>query len=180
MATDRRITERLNLTALTAADLDQISAGTFFYPDSPRLPGVAQVEWRLFRNVFDIKKNIETGGSMSASYRVSAFHPVLVDHFPGEPVFPGLYLTDQLLQMTGLLVGMHGIRGLGLARGSGETKFLKPAAPTDTQIDFHITGTSFKPNPRMTSLTADGYWEVDGVKAGSVSGMKVVVVPPET
>ena len=68
--------------------------------------------------------------------------PYLKGHFPGQPVMPGVLVTDALAQTAGLLWGLskkvHGNDGGGVRRvfvlAAANVKFVNPALPGDTLV----------------------------------------------
>jgi len=65
---------------------------------------------------------------ITASFVISATHPCLPGHFPGNPIAPGVVTLDHVAQ--GLL---EQIEGVSLA-GFPQVKFLKPLKPGVTVL----------------------------------------------
>lgn len=62
--------------------------------------------------------------------RISADHPALAGHFPGQPVVPGVVLLDQVIQALEAHLGR-----VPRVTGLPSVKFLAPLEP---EADFHI------------------------------------------
>lgn len=45
-------------------------------------------------------------GTLIAHYRIPEDHPVFAGHFPGRPLWPGVYTIEGLAQSAGLLLGL--------------------------------------------------------------------------
>ncbi len=68
--------------------------------------------------------------------------PYFAGHFPGQPMMPGVLVTDALAQSAGLLWGLskkvHGDDGNGARRAfllaAANMKYLNPAAPGETLV----------------------------------------------
>jgi beta-hydroxyacyl-ACP dehydratase FabZ len=64
---------------------------------------------------------------------VTANEPMLVGHFPGNPVFPGVYMIEALAQLGGAMVLEPGdlARKLVYIVGIDKVKFRRPVIPGD-------------------------------------------------
>jgi 3-hydroxyacyl-[acyl-carrier-protein] dehydratase len=70
---------------------------------------------------------------------VSLADDVFTDHFPGNPVLPGVYLLEGMAQTAGILLERTtGGRRLGLMASIDRARFLGFARPGD-QVQFDIT-----------------------------------------
>ncbi len=58
--------------------------------------------------------------------KISASHPALAGHFPGNPVVPGVVILDEVLQAAGVFLGRP-VRTTGLP----SVKFSAPLAPEE-------------------------------------------------
>lgn len=77
---------------------------------------------------------------------VSGGEPVLQGHFPGNPVFPGVYLLEAMAQTAGLWVVLHHPqhRGKSFAlAGIDNARFRKPVIPGDV-IELRATVTKIR------------------------------------
>ena len=91
---------------------------------------------------------------LHARYRVPPDHPVLAGHFPGRPLWPGVYLIEGLAQ-SALLLGV--LSGLGVAPeapleyfefqvstqgllAAADVKLTAPVLPGEL-IDYEVTET---------------------------------------
>jgi beta-hydroxyacyl-ACP dehydratase FabZ len=76
-----------------------------------------------------------TETSVVAEKDVHGDEPVLVGHFPGDPIFPGVYIVEALAQ-TGGVWAIHSrpqFRGHGVAlAGIDKCRFRRPVRPGDT------------------------------------------------
>lgn len=70
---------------------------------------------------------LEPGNSALGEKTFPAGEPFFRGHFPGEPIVPGVILTEALAQLAGLAVGKPGLR-LAAIRGM---KFPAAARPDD-------------------------------------------------
>ena len=77
--------------------------------------------------------------------------PHFAGHFPGQPVMPGVLITDALAQTSGLLIGLSrkttesGTEGGIFFLGSANMKYPTPAVPGDLlRMTAHAEGTSGK------------------------------------
>lgn len=72
--------------------------------------------------------------TITQSLRISATHPSLPGHFPGQPVVPGVVLLDRVA------AALEGA-GLGRFKRIGVVKFLAPLLPDeDAEISADICG----------------------------------------
>ncbi len=81
--------------------------------------------YRLVDRVLEL----EPGTRAVAAKVVSANEPYFVGHFPGAPVFPGVFLCEALAQLGATLAG--DVDGLALA-GVHRARFRRPVVPGDT------------------------------------------------
>ena len=47
------------------------------------------------------------GARIAAEFEVPGDHPVLQAHFPGTPIWPGVYVIEGLAQTAGILLALH-------------------------------------------------------------------------
>jgi 3-hydroxyacyl-[acyl-carrier-protein] dehydratase len=65
-----------------------------------------------------------------AKKHVSLEEPVLTGHFPGYPIYPGVYILEGLAQSAGvLLLGNLGEKSIPLFLGIDEARFKKEVRP---------------------------------------------------
>ena len=65
-----------------------------------------------------------------AKKHVSLEEPVLTGHFPGYPIYPGVYILEGLAQSAGvLLLGNLGEKSIPLFLGIDEVRFKKEVRP---------------------------------------------------
>lgn len=64
---------------------------------------------------------------------ISADHPCLPGHFPGQPIVPGVVLLDRVID------AVEALHGAMPALRLPQVKFLKPLLP-DQQADVEVTG----------------------------------------
>ncbi len=81
--------------------------------------------------------------SIEAIKCLSSLDPYFQGHFPGDPIFPGVYYIEGLAQAGGLLVG-HSLKETHpnleikfLLTGVQSAKFRKPSVPGDT-LYYHV------------------------------------------
>ena len=72
---------------------------------------------------------IQPGESASCEKTFAPEEPFFRGHFPGDPLVPGVIITEALAQTAGLAAGQPG-RGFRLAAIKG-MKFLRPVRPGD-------------------------------------------------
>lgn len=87
---------------------------------------------------------LDTAGlSIEATKCVSSLDPVFEGHFPGNPVFPGVYIVEGLAQTSALLCFVY-FREKGIAfeprcllTSVDEARFRKPIVPGDL-LHYHV------------------------------------------
>jgi 3-hydroxyacyl-[acyl-carrier-protein] dehydratase len=79
-----------------------------------------------------------TPESIVATYCFKKEWPVFRDHFPGQPVVPGVYLTECAAQIGLVLHGLYLLRAQGeqieggqMAFSEAQVEFLKPVYPDE-------------------------------------------------
>ncbi len=100
----------------------------------------------LLDRILEVRGN-KTGTALK---NVSMNEPWVTGHFPGNPVFPGVFMIEAAAQLAGLVVGYHasklpqylGIEILFLA-GVNNVKIRKPAVPGD-QLLLHAENTKVR------------------------------------
>ena len=87
-------------------------------------------------------------GVRALGYKNITFNePVFTGHFPGNPVFPGVYMIEAMAQLGGCVVLEPGefSRKTPYLAGIDKAKFRKPVLPGDT-IEYHMTKIARKKN----------------------------------
>ena len=116
---------------------------------------------------------IDDDNSCVGIKNVTANEPQFAGHFPGSPVFPGVYLIEGMAQTAGAVCVFSKMKGLGTPKQVffmtiDKAKFRKPVFPGDT-IRYHMT----KLNQRRNMWWYRGEARVDGalVAEAEVSAM---------
>jgi 3-hydroxyacyl-[acyl-carrier-protein] dehydratase len=73
--------------------------------------------------------SVEPGRRAEAEKRFSSHEPFLGGHFPGNPIVPGVLLTEALAQVAGIAIGGPGKSFLLTAIRA--MKFLRPVRPEE-------------------------------------------------
>ena len=111
-----------------------------------------------------IDKIIEVDGDDSAIgiKNVTFNEPIFQGHFPGEPVFPGVWIIEGMAQTAGAIAiaagAANGEKHIVYLLTVDKCKFRKPARPGD-RIEYHIR----KLRRRMTMGWFEARAIVDGV-----------------
>ncbi|MCJ7451875.1 MAG: hypothetical protein MUO39_05280 [Steroidobacteraceae bacterium] len=94
----------------------------------------------------------------AATFRVTAQHPALAGHFPGNPIVPGVVILDAVIAASEDWLGA----GLGVDRLSF-AKFLVPLKPDETaQIDLVLRASRLEFSVRCGSTSiAKGAFDCD-------------------
>ena len=116
---------------------------------------------------------IDDDNSCIGIKNVTANEPQFAGHFPGSPVFPGVYLIEGMAQTAGAVCVFSKMKGMGTPKQVffmtiDKAKFRKPVFPGDT-IRYHMT----KLNQRRNMWWYRGEARVDGtlVAEAEVSAM---------
>ena len=82
--------------------------------------------------------DFEEGKSITGIKNVTANEPQFTGHFPGNPIMPGVLITEALAQVGAvMLLSMPEIRGkLGVFTGINNFKFRRQVVPGDT-LELH-------------------------------------------
>ncbi len=78
--------------------------------------------------VMELEKNIRIVAEMD----LSPDAPFFTGHFPGEPIMPGVLVSEALAQTGGLLIGLSCAKRRDFVLASVDIKFFAPARPGDT------------------------------------------------
>jgi 3-hydroxyacyl-[acyl-carrier-protein] dehydratase len=77
--------------------------------------------------------SVEAGRNANAVKRFSSQEPFLEGHFPGNPIIPGVLITEALAQTAGIAIGGPG--KMFLLTAIRAMKFLRPVRPEE-RIDL--------------------------------------------
>ena len=106
---------------------------------------------------------------------ITVNEPQLVGHFPGNPVFPGVYMIEALAQLGGAMVLKPGdlARKIVYLVGIDKVKFRRPVIPGD-KLDMQARMLRVRRNIGWVAVEAN----VDGVIAASGELMFSIGVDP--
>jgi 3-hydroxyacyl-[acyl-carrier-protein] dehydratase len=103
------------------------------HPQDPIHCGLPHREPFVF---IDTVISLDPGQSAVCTKRFAASEPFFQGHFPGNPLVPGVILTEAAAQTAGIAAGAPGcIFHLSAIR---QMKFLRPVPP-DTLVEFSAT-----------------------------------------
>ena len=106
------------------------------HPRDPIRCGLPHREPFVF---IDMVVSLDPGQSAVCTKRFAASEPFFQGHFPGNPLVPGVILTEAAAQTAGIAAGEPGcIYHLSAIR---QMKFLRPVPP-DTLVEFSATKTA--------------------------------------
>lgn len=72
-----------------------------------------------------------------ASKLLTAEQPIFAGHFPGNPIYPGVYYIESIAQAGAILLfnsNLETVGSLGLLSGIEEARFRKPCKPGDRVV----------------------------------------------
>jgi 3-hydroxyacyl-[acyl-carrier-protein] dehydratase len=106
---------------------------------------------------------------------VTVNEPMLMGHFPGNPLFPGVYMIEALAQLGGAAIIEPGdmARKVPYLAGIDKAKFRRPVVPGD-RLDMEARVTKTKLNIGWVAADAS----VDGKLVVSVELMFSISVDP--
>ena len=106
---------------------------------------------------------------------VSANEPMLMGHFPGNPLFPGVYMIEALAQLGGAAIIEPGdmARKVPYLAGIDKAKFRRPVVPGD-RLDMEARVTKTRLNIGWVAAEAS----VDGKLVVSAELMFSISVDP--
>jgi 3-hydroxyacyl-[acyl-carrier-protein] dehydratase len=87
--------------------------------------------------LLDSVHELISGKSIIASKMLLPTQPIFEGHFPGNPIYPGVYYIESIAQAGALLLYITNpetIGSLGLLSGIEETRFRKPCKPGDRVV----------------------------------------------
>lgn len=91
--------------------------------------------------------SIEPGVRASGYKNITATEPIFTGHFPGNPLFPGVYMIEALAQLGGCIVLEPGefSRKTPYLAGIDAAKFRRPVVPGD-RFDMEVELVKHKRN----------------------------------
>ncbi len=104
---------------------------------------------------------------------VTVNEPFFRGHFPGNPVFPGVFIIEGLAQLAGIVAGSDGNGSSGMLASVSDMKFLKPVVPGDQLVLKVVLEARFGDAFRFEGEASVGR---DTVARGSFS---IVLIPRE-
>lgn len=116
-------------------------------------------------------------GGVAASKDVADLGWMFERHFPGDPVVPGTWLLDALLQLTGLYAAFVGMAGRGRAARVGGVRFLREVTPDSGMLRYAVTVRRLHRAAQI--VVADGEVRSDGGPCLMASGLCVAILPKE-
>ena len=94
--------------------------------------------------LLDGAPRIVVGEKIEAYKYINPEEPVLQGHFPGDPVYPGVYIIEGIAQAAAVLtflsrvaIGLEDIR-FAFLTGVDEARFRKPVYPGDT-LEYSVS-----------------------------------------
>jgi 3-hydroxyacyl-[acyl-carrier protein] dehydratase / trans-2-decenoyl-[acyl-carrier protein] isomerase len=116
-------------------------------------------------------------GGATACKDVASLRWMFDRHFPGDPVVPGTWLLDALLQLTGLYAAFVGMAGRGRAARVGGVRFLREVTPDAGTLRYAVTIRRLHRAGQI--VVADGEVLRDGSPCLSASGLCVAILAEE-
>ena len=77
---------------------------------------------------------LDGGVSCTAIKNVTLTEPCFQGHFPGDPVFPGVYIIEAMAQAGGMIFAESGSSQIGVIAAVDKVKFLREVIPGDTLV----------------------------------------------
>lgn len=159
-------------------DLIACSRGALFGPGNARLPAPPLL---MMDRITHIRSE---GGAFSKGVAIAELdiRPDLwffQCHFEDDPVMPGCFGLDALLQLLGFYLGWSGAKGVGRARSVGVIQFKDMILPTARLITYelHVKRAYLKSNRALG--IANGLVKVDGEPACAAEDLRVGLFPRE-
>lgn len=133
--------------------------GRLFGDGAPRLPLPPML---AFDTVWDLSDSghLHGLGGGSASIPIDRLGWIFNCHFASDPVIPGTFIVDGLLQLIGLNAAMQGYKGKGRLARVGSARFLREVTPHNSVLKYRID--IRRSSMKQQSIVADGIAEVDG------------------
>lgn len=91
--------------------------------------------------LLDAVHEFESGVRIVASRQLTSNEPVFTGHFPGNPIYPGVYYVESIAQAGALLIFESGLRSkseLGVLTTVEGARFRRACRPGD-QICYEVT-----------------------------------------
>jgi 3-hydroxyacyl-[acyl-carrier-protein] dehydratase len=115
--------------------------------------------------LIDCVREFEPGRRLLAVKNVTLESPYFVDHFPGQPIFPGVLLLEAMAQACGVLLErsaweLEKRRVLPLMHGVTRARFLKIIRPGDQVL---IEATPKHCHPQEAAMRAEATVEGQAV-----------------
>ncbi|HEX3467074.1 MAG TPA: 3-hydroxyacyl-ACP dehydratase FabZ [Candidatus Elarobacter sp.] len=107
---------------------------------------------------------------------ITATEPVFSGHFPGNPVFPGVYMIEALAQLGGAVMLEPGdaARKVPYLAAIDKAKFRRPVVPGD-RLDMLVEITSYRRNIGFAECEAS----VDGARVVSARLTFSITIDPQ-
>lgn len=127
----------------------------------------------LIDRIVELEPMVRVRGYKNITYN----EPVFTGHFPGNPVFPGVYMIEAMAQLGGAVVLEPGefSRRVPYLAGIDKAKFRRPVVPGD-RLDMEVTMLRHKRNIGWVKARAS----VDGEFACSAELMFSISIDPDT
>jgi len=116
-------------------------------------------------------------GGVTARKDVATLGWMFDRHFPGDPVLPGTWLLDALLQLTGLYAAFVGMAGRGRAARVGSVRFLQEVTPGAGELRYAVAVRRLHRAGQV--VVADGEVLCDGVLCLTASNLYVAIPADE-
>lgn len=107
---------------------------------------------------------------------ITATEPVFSGHFPGNPVFPGVYMIEALAQLGGVVLLEPGdtARKVPYLAAIDKAKFRRPVVPGD-RLDMSVVITAYRRNIGFAQCEAS----VDGARVVSAELTFSISIDPQ-
>lgn len=174
-ATTPPISGRNSFDALEVANC---IAGRDEWSRLPRLPG------GYLRMIHSIESLSRSGGKFQRGYAISEYtlqpdDPVFSIHFADDPVFPGSFELEMILQLGGFLGAWHEARiGRGRAVGVGDLRWLRQVLPDKPHnFECRIDLISIEATRQGRVATFDGAVRCDDSLVCRAKRAQTIIIP---
>lgn len=118
----------------------------------------------------DRVEELIAGKSITAGFYIDPQREIFHGHFPGEPVFPGVYSVECMAQAADiLLLSMEKYAGkVPLFLGINNVKFIRKISPGDT-IQIRARMASERPEKAIATCSAEVYDSGELAATGDVT-----------